>query len=143
MQRLFSEEPFTLDGLHQPADDLWVLTAGSLAPNPSELLGSKRMRELMDEMKEHFDLIIFDAPPVLAATDAVLLSTQCDATLVVSRAGQTRDYDLDSALEALNGVGAAVIGTVLNGFDVTKSYGYRYKYAYRYGSDYAYGSEKA
>lgn len=143
VQRLFSEEPFSIQGLHQPADDLWVLTAGSLAPNPSELLGSKRMRELMDEMREHFDLIIFDAPPVLAATDAVLLSTQCDATLVVTRAGQTRDYDLDSALEALNGVGAAVIGTVLNGFDVTKSYGYRYKYAYRYGSDYAYGSEKA
>jgi len=143
VQRLFSEEPFTLDGLHQPADDLWVLTAGSLAPNPSELLGSKRMRELMDEMKEHFDLIIFDAPPVLAATDAVLLSTQCDATLVVTRAGQTRDYELDSALEALSGVGAPVIGTVLNGFDVTKSYGYRYKYAYRYGSDYAYGSDKA
>ena len=143
VQRLFSEEPFTLEGLHQPADDLWVLTAGSLAPNPSELLGSRRMRELMDEMREHFDLIIFDAPPVLAATDAVLLSTQCDATLVVTRAGQTRDHDLDSALEALHGVGASVIGTVLNGFDVTKSYGYRYKYAYRYGSDYAYGSDKA
>lgn len=143
VQRLFSDAPFTLEGLHQPADDLWVLTAGSLAPNPSELLGSKRMRELVEEMKQHFDLIIFDAPPVLAATDAVLLSTQCDATLVVTRAGQTRDYDLDSALEALGGVGAAVIGTVLNGFDVTKSYGYRYKYAYRYGSDYAYGSEHA
>ena len=143
VQRLFAEEPFTLDGLHRPADDLWVLTAGSLAPNPSELLGSKRMRELIEEMKEHFDLIIFDAPPVLAATDAVLLSTQCDATLVVSRAGQSRDYELDSALEALTGVGASVIGTVLNGFDVTKSYGYRYKYAYRYGSDYAYGSDKA
>ncbi|GAB5535824.1 MAG: polysaccharide biosynthesis tyrosine autokinase [Rubricoccaceae bacterium] len=143
VQRLFSEEPFTVDGLHHLADDLWVLTAGSLAPNPSELLGSKRMRELMEEMKQHFDLIIFDAPPVLAATDAVLLSTQCDATLVVTRAGQTRDYELDSALEALSGVGAPVIGTVLNGFDVTKSYGYRYKYAYRYGSDYAYGSDKA
>ena len=143
VQRLFSEEPFTVEGLHQPADDLYVMTAGSLAPNPSELLGSKRMRELTDEMREHFDLIIFDAPPVLAATDAVLLSTQCDATLVVCRAGQTRDYELDSALEALAGVGAPVIGTVLNGFDVTKSYGYRYKYAYRYGSDYAYGSDKA
>ena len=140
---LFEEEALTSETLHEPADDFHVLPAGRIVPNPSELLGSKRMRDLIDEMGGAFDVIIFDAPPVLAATDAVLLSTQCDATIVVARAGQTKDYELESALEALAGVGANVIGTVLNGFDVSQSYGYKYKYAYRYGSDYAYGSPAA
>ena len=99
------------------------------------------MRDLLDEMRGLFDVVVLDAPPVHAATDAVLLSTQADATIVVVRARMTKDFDLDSARGALDGVGAQVIGVVLNGFDVSKSYGYRYKYAYRYGSDYAYGHE--
>ncbi|HEX8386517.1 MAG TPA: polysaccharide biosynthesis tyrosine autokinase, partial [Rubricoccaceae bacterium] len=127
--------------LAQPADDLWVLPSGTLVPNPSELLGSKRMRDLLEEMRGLFDVLVLDAPPVHAATDAVLLSTQADATVVVARASVTKDFDLESAIGALNGVGAQVIGVVLNGFDISKSYGYRYKYAYRYGSDYAYGHE--
>ncbi len=143
VQMLFEETPTTFDDLPEPADDLYVLTAGRIVPNPSELLGSKRMRDLINQMRDQFDIVIFDAPPVLAATDAVLLSTQADATLLVARAGQTRDYEIQSALQELGGVGASVIGTVLNGFDVSKSYGYKYKYAYRYGSDYAYGSPSA
>ena len=143
VQHIFDDQPIDLNTLPQIADDLYVLTAGSIVPNPSELLGSKRMREVIDGLRAQFDVIIFDAPPVLAATDAVLLSTQCDATVVVSRAGQTKDYDLDTALESLGEVGAKVIGVVLNGFDVTRAYGYAYKYAYRYGNDYAYGSDKA
>ncbi len=143
VQMLFEEAPTDLDALPQIADDCYVLTAGRIVPNPSELLGSKRMRDLIERMRDEFDIVIFDAPPVLAATDAVLLSTQADATLLVARAGQTRDYEVQSALEALGSVGASVIGTVLNGFDVSKSYGYKYKYAYRYGSDYAYGSPSA
>ncbi|MEL6615168.1 MAG: polysaccharide biosynthesis tyrosine autokinase, partial [Bacteroidota bacterium] len=139
VQRLFDDRRLSFADFEQPADDLYVLPAGSLAPNPSELLGSKRMRDLMDELNELFDVVIFDAPPVLAATDAVLLSTQTDATLVVVRSGRTRDYELESAMDALNNVGAKVIGTVLNGFHISKAYGYRYKYAYRYGRDYAYG----
>lgn len=139
VQELFSEEPFHPDQATEVAEDLFVLTAGSLAPNPSELLSSKRMREFLAEAQEHFDLVVFDAPPVLAATDAVLISTQVDAAILVVRAGQTRDYDLTSSLEALRSVGAPVIGTLLNGFDLSKAYGYRYKYAYRYGQHYAYG----
>ncbi|MEM6327852.1 MAG: polysaccharide biosynthesis tyrosine autokinase [Bacteroidota bacterium] len=142
VQRLFKDIPMTLASFEEVADDLYVLPAGTLAPNPSELLGSKRMRDLIDEFKAHFDVVIFDAPPVLAATDAVLLSTQVDATLLVVRSGQTRDYELESASDALASVGAKTIGTVLNGFHVSKAYGYRYKYAYRYGGDYAYGSSQ-
>ena len=143
VQALFDEIDISPANVPQVGDDLHVLTAGSLAPNPSELLGSMRMRDLIVQAREDYDVVIVDAPPVLAATDAVLLSTQCDATIVVVRAGQTHDYDLDATLEALDSVGASVIGTVLNGFDTTKAYGYRYKYAVRYGSDYAYGSDQA
>ena len=138
---LFSETAINPDTLAQPADDLWVLPAGQIVPNPSELLGSKRMRDLLEALREQFDVIILDAPPVHAATDAVLISTQADATIVVARASATRDFDLDSALGALASVGARTIGVVFNGFDVSKAYGYTYRYAYRYGSDYAYGHE--
>ena len=143
VQQLFEDTPFDADSIPKVADDLYVLTAGTIAPNPSELIGSKRMRDVIDQMRDAFDVILFDAPPVLAATDAVLLSTQCDATLLVCRAGSTKDFELDAAYEALRGVGASVIGTVLNGFDVSQAYGYKYKYSYRYGNDYAYGSDAA
>ena len=123
------------------ADGLFVLPAGMIAPNPSEMLGSKRMRDFLAAAHDQFDLVILDAPPVLAATDAVLLSTQADATVLVARAGVTRDYDLESSRSALASVGARLIGVVLNGFDVSQAYGYRYKYAYRYGQDYAYGHD--
>ena len=140
---LFSDSDFDLSTLAQPADDLFVLPAGQIVPNPSELLGSKRMRDFIEAMRGHFDIVVLDAPPVHAATDAVLLSTQADATLVVARAGATRDYDLEAALTALSGVGARLIGIVLNGFDISLAYGYKYRYTYRYGSDYAYGHEKS
>lgn len=138
---VFQEAVLDPSTLAQPADGLWVLPAGQLVPNPSELLGSKRMRDVLDEMRSQFDIVILDAPPVHAATDAVLLSTQTDATIVVARAGETKDFDLESALGALASVGSKTIGVVLNGFDLSQAYGYKYRYAYRYGSDYAYGHE--
>ena len=140
VQELFSDEGIKPGALYQLADDLHILPAGSLAPNPSELIGSRRMREVIEDFRSKFDIIVFDAPPVLAATDAVLLSTQCDAVLMITRAGQTKDYEVQSALTALSDVGTKVSGLVLNAFDVRQAYGYRYKYAYRYGASYAYGS---
>ena len=143
VQELFDGADFDPAAVPAVADNLQVLTAGSIVPNPSELLGSKRMRDVIEQMREAFDVVIFDAPPVLAATDAVLLSTQCDATVLVCKAGSTKDYELEEAYEALREVGASVIGTVLNGFDVSQAYGYKYKYAYRYGNDYAYGADES
>ena len=143
VQVMFNEEPFTPSAATEIADDLFVLAAGSFVPNPSELLGSRKMREFLAQAHEHFDLVILDTPPVLAATDSVLIATQVDASIVVARAGQTRDYDLESALSALRSVGAPVIGTLLNGFDISQAYGYKYKYAYRYGQQYAYGHSES
>ena len=141
VQLLFQTESFDPNSYATGIDDLYVIPSGTRAPNPSELIGSKTMRDCIAKFRDSFDIIIFDSPPVLVATDAVLLSTQCDATVVVARAGITKDYDLQHTYEALESVGATVIGTVLNGFDVSKAYGYKYKYQYRYGNTYAYGHE--
>ena len=122
------------------ADDFDLLPAGSLVPNPSEHLGSLALRQLIDRFKKEYDVVIVDAPPVMAATDAVLLSTQVDATIVVAASAQTKDYELDFVAEELQTVGAHVIGVVLNRFDVSQEYGYRYQYKYRYGNKYTYGT---
>ena len=125
------------------ADDLDVLPAGSSVPNPAEHLGSKSLRDLLAVFRDAYDLVVIDAPPVMAATDPVLLSTQVDATVVVCAAGKTKDFELQHAVEEIQGVGGQVIGVVLNRFDVSKEYGYRYQYAYRYGNKYAYGHKDA
>lgn len=121
------------------ADDLDVLPAGRAAPNPAELLGSRAFRELLNALGDHYDVVIIDAPPVLAATDPVLISTQTDATILVARAGQTKDYELQYAVEQLQAVGSRTIGAVLNGFDVSTAYGYKYRYSYGYQQKYSYG----
>lgn len=112
----------------------------ALVEEPSEMLGSKRMREVLASLREQFDIIIIDSPPVLAATDAVLLSTQSDATILVAAAGATKEGDLDHSLERLEDVGANVIGVLLNRFDLSLAYGYKYSYG-QYGpySKYRYG----
>jgi Mrp family chromosome partitioning ATPase len=76
-----------------------------------------------------------DTPPVLAATDATYLSTQCDGTLLVTRAGETTHHELRHSIDALDDVGASIIGTIFNGFDVSMAYGYklRYRHYSRYG----------
>ena len=143
VQTLFAEDDaFLQETVHEVGDDLYMLTAGSSVPNPSEILGSHRMRELLASARDQFDVVVIDAPPVLAATDAVLLSTQVDATVVVARAGSTKDFDLESVFSTLRSVGSNAIGVVLNGFDVNNAYGYRYKYGYQYSNKYAYGSDE-
>ena len=120
---------------------LHVLPAGTLVPNPSEHLGSKAFRDLLDRFRGAFDVVVLDAPPVMAATDAVLVSTQTDATLLVAAAGKTKDFELEYAVEQVQAVGAHATGVVLNRFDVAREYGYRYQYAYRYGQKYTYGHD--
>ncbi|PAP76382.1 polysaccharide biosynthesis tyrosine autokinase [Rubrivirga marina] len=122
-------------------DEFDVLPAGTMVPNPAEYLGSKAFRDLLDGFRQTYDVVVIDAPPVLAATDPVLLSTQVDGTVVVAAAGQTKDFELEHAVQEIHNVGGDVLGVVFNRFDVSKEYGYRYQYAYRYGRKYTYGHE--
>ena len=105
-----------LDGaIHETTQSaLYILTSGSLPPNPAELVGSAKMQSLLEMLSELFDYIIIDSPPTLAVTDPVVLSTRADSVLLVSQAGSIRKNQLKAAVEQLREVKANLIGVVLN-----------------------------
>jgi len=108
-------------------DNLDILSSGPIPPNPSELLASKRLKELISEAKEVYDIIIFDTPPVLAVTDAQILADSVDGTLLVIRSGKTEKEAALKAKEALEPAKAKLLGTVLNDREkAANSYYYYY-----------------
>ncbi len=114
-----------------------VLTSGPTPPNPSELLGSQRMHELLASLLERATVVVFDTPPLLPVTDAAILGAMTDGALVVARVGHTKREALASSVESLQRVGAHVMGVVLNRIPVRKksaSYGYGYGYGGYYSS---------
>ena len=107
--------------------NLSVISCGSLIPNPSELLGSHQMHRFMDEVRRKFDLVVFDTPPLNAATDAVVVGTQVDATVIVIRAGKTHRELAKSKLELFSNVPAKLLGIILNGTTADMAHpGYSY-----------------
>ncbi len=96
-------------------ENLWVLPSGLVPNNPAELLGSKSMKSLLKELKLHFDLLIFDLPPVGIVTDAQILSAQTDATVLVVRDDFVKKQEVLRAKELLENANANLIGVVLNG----------------------------
>jgi Mrp family chromosome partitioning ATPase len=115
---------------------LGILTAGSSGGSAPELVGSARMRTLLAEVREQFDLVILDTPPVNILTDAALIGVNADAVVLVVRAGSTDGAALGYAVEQLNHVRAPTLGIVLNDIDL-KRFG-AYDDAYRYYSYSAY-----
>lgn len=109
----------TLEAEVMPCDveNLEILTCGPIPPNPSELLTSKRMHALVDDARQVYDIVLFDAPPILAVTDAQILANLCDGTIVVMRSKQTGIDVAQKAIEALKAVNAKVLGTILNDSD--------------------------
>jgi capsular exopolysaccharide synthesis family protein len=117
--------------------NLSVLPAGPIPPNPAELLQSDRFKQLLATLRESYDRVVIDSPPIVPVTDAAVLSTQVDGTVIVVRAFATaRDLVLE-AKRSIRGVGGRVIGAVLNAVDFRRSEysGYRYEY-YRKGGYY-------
>jgi succinoglycan biosynthesis transport protein ExoP len=110
---------------------LYVLTAGAIPPNPSELLGSEPMRELFDKLANEFDFILIDSPPVVPVVDAVLLDRLAGGTLLVVASHRTKKRDLASAVRQLDTVGAKLAGVALNFVPVNESDARRYGY-YRF-----------
>ncbi len=94
--------------------NLRVLASGALPPRPADLLGSQRMEKVVARLLEENDLVLFDAPPLMVAADAVVLATRVDGTLLVVSAGQTKREDTQRAIERLRKVNAHVVGAVLN-----------------------------
>jgi capsular exopolysaccharide synthesis family protein len=92
---------------------LSVLTSGPLPPNPAELMGSRRMEEVVAALAERADQVFFDTPPVVAVTDAAVLSTKVDGVLLVISAGKTRREYARTAVQRLEQINARLVGTVL------------------------------
>jgi tyrosine-protein kinase Etk/Wzc len=112
--------------------NLSVIGSGTLPPNPSEMLGSERMRKMVEVFSGSFDYVLFDSPPILAVTDAAVLSSLVDLTVVVVRSGRTSWTHLSRALALLRNVRARQIGTVLNAVEtggLYRHYGYYGYYA--------------
>ncbi|MBI1737071.1 MAG: CpsD/CapB family tyrosine-protein kinase [Candidatus Rokubacteria bacterium] len=119
--------------------NLFVLPSGPLPANPAELVASRRMRAFIEAATEKFELVVFDTPPVLAASDAVALSAQCDGTIIVVKAGGAPHEAVRHAVEQIHAVKGRVLGVLLNRLDVRKT-GYYSSY-YRYYQNY-YGQTK-
>jgi non-specific protein-tyrosine kinase len=117
---------------------LHALTSGNLPPNPSELLSSERMSEILRQLASQFDTTILDAPPILLVTDALVLAPRVDGVLVVIKPSVTKRAALKNLLEQLHQVGANVIGVVLNDVKIDRSryYYQRYYYYQKYSKGY-------
>lgn len=95
-------------------ENLYVLTSGPIPPNPSELLGSVQMSDLLDRLEEAFDVVIIDAPPLLPVTDAAVLAQRAGGVIVVAGVQKVKRQDLERSLQALDMVGVQILGIVLN-----------------------------
>jgi len=103
--------------------NLWLLPSGPLPPNPAEILGSRRMEEIIANLKSRADIVLFDAPPIIAVTDAAVLGTKVDGVLLVVRAGKTRREHAARAKELLEKVNVRVVGAVLSNATPDQSLG--------------------
>lgn len=112
-------------------ENLHILPAGPVPPNPAEMLNSRAFEELLVELGEHYDRILVDSPPVLAVADSRVVANKCDVTILVLRADKTTHKQAVAAGEQLASVGAKILGVVLNAMPSG--------FGTRYGSDYGYG----
>jgi capsular exopolysaccharide synthesis family protein len=116
-----------------PVPNLFIMPAGPIPPNPSELLGAGLMRTMLDSLRKKYDFIVLDSSPILSVTDALLLSKVVDGTIMVIKAGKSTYEIVNRGVKALNDIDARVIGTVLNAVDIKKSTYYDHRY-YQYYS---------
>jgi capsular exopolysaccharide synthesis family protein len=113
---------------------MYILPAGKVPPNPSELLGSKQMRTLLEVLERDFDVVLCDSPPLLPVTDAAILAKATSGALVTVAAGQTNRHHLEASTDALATVGAKVAGIVLTRVPTRGPDSYAYAYGYSHGS---------
>lgn len=106
-----------------------LLLCGQIPSNPAELLSSATLDTLMEEMKENYDLIIFDSPPLLSVTDSKILANKCDATVLVVNTGRSEKESITKARDALVTAKAFIIGVVMNNHEVSKDTYYSQQYS--------------
>ncbi|MFP6643477.1 MAG: polysaccharide biosynthesis tyrosine autokinase [Candidatus Latescibacterota bacterium] len=124
----------------QGISNLHIITSGAIPPNPAELLNSRRMTEFLDELREAYDVILIDTPPILHVTDAAILGKKLDGALMVYKAGDVARTSLKRSTALLRSVDIELLGVVLNGIRAEMSSDYQ---DLGYNAYYAYGSEVA
>ncbi len=112
--------------------NLFFITGGTIPPNPSEILGSSQMEQFLQKLRNEFDIIILDSPPVVAVTDSEILSGLTDGTVLVTSANITEVDLMKKAVELLTHERGSFLGCVLNNFTYRSGYGSYYKYYYYY-----------
>lgn len=134
---LVQGKPFVELAKKTRVPNLSVLTSGPLPANPAELVGSRRMRTFLEAATQAFELVVLDSPPVLAASDAVALSAQCDGVILVVRAGSVPQEVVRHAVEQIQAVHARLLGVLLNRLDARRNGHYDYYRYYRsyYGAN--------
>jgi capsular exopolysaccharide synthesis family protein len=134
---LRSDDARVEDVMHATEQEhLSVITTGPLPPNPAELLGSTRMQTVMERLAGRVEFVVVDSPPLQAVTDAAILSSLVDGTVLVVDAGRTRSGAVRNGRETLAKVGARVLGVTLNRMSKTMSDDYYYyEYSRGYGAD--------
>jgi capsular exopolysaccharide synthesis family protein len=113
-----------------PLPFLSIIPAGPLPPNPSELLSSARLKDLLCEQQDKYDILVFDSAPVISVTDSLIIGRSVDGVIVVTRAAATTYDVVRKGIKSLTDVNANILGMVVNGFDARK-------YKYYYGKDYS------
>ncbi|MBI1802724.1 MAG: polysaccharide biosynthesis tyrosine autokinase [Chloroflexi bacterium] len=138
---LVTDSVVALNGnLHvSPIENLRILTSGPRPPNPAELLGSKRMHNLLEALKQESDMIIIDSPPALAVADASILASKVDGVILVVESGATRRGLAQKAKAQLEQVGAHMLGVAVNKLSARSAGEYYYYYYYNY---YYYSSDE-
>jgi hypothetical protein len=117
-----------------PVSGLFLLSGGIRPPNPSDLLGSRKMREILKSLRESFNFILMDSPPAIAVSDAAVLSMVSDGIILVFHGQKTTTASARQVVERLDAIRAPILGVILNGIDVRNpSYAY---YRHYYGSNY-------
>lgn len=127
-------------------ENLSILTSGKIPPNPTELLSSTRMDKLLDFVKEHYDCVFIDTPPINIVTDATVFAQKATGYILIVKTDTTNVPELKTAVSTLQGINASILGFILNDANSEKkkyySYYRKYSRSYSYNYKYAYGSSK-
>ncbi|MDV4150433.1 CpsD/CapB family tyrosine-protein kinase [Clostridium sp. AL.422] len=113
-ETLLDKENFNI-AIRKYSENFVIITSGNMPPNPSETLASERMAEFLEELKEKYDYIILDTPPLLVVSDPQVISIKADGTILVVRVGNTKKYEIQESYKILKSINANVVGTILNG----------------------------
>ncbi|HQI41302.1 MAG: hypothetical protein B6D44_02025 [Ignavibacteriales bacterium UTCHB2] len=124
----------TLDEIIHKSElkNLYYITSGTIPPNPAEMLDSKQMDEFLALVRDKYDYVVIDSPPIIAVTDAEILTKKVDGTVLVVASEITEHRMMERAEQLIRHDNATLIGTVLNNFDTNGAYGTYYKYKYYY-----------